>query len=279
MFLTSSKPSHYFMKPNISVPQERIMSLVMLSLLWMLMVCSPANAIAQFEGIIDMKVSTVSDDSARATTYRMYVQKDKLAATVEGSGTEMQRGSFIFRGDRKLLWIVNDDQKNYMEISTKEQESNKATKKNHEQASSPGLQKTGNTKKILGYTCEELLVTEDEEEIRIWATTKLGNVYEGLAKSFGELGGKHMNEETGWEQQLAAMKMFPLKLTTMRNGITTETQEVTNIETKKLASSAFEPPKGYKKESIEFDMEKLMKQMQEEMKKQSKDADSSERQD
>jgi hypothetical protein len=60
------------------------------------------------------------------------------------------------------------------------------------------------------------------------------------------------------------MKMFPLKLVTARNGVLYETQEVTKIEAKKLPAALFEPPRGYKKEALQFDMEKVLKQMQQE---------------
>jgi len=219
----------------------------------------PTIGIAQFEGIIDMKVSMSDGDSLHAATYRMHVQKDKMAATLEGGAQGMQGGSFIFRGDRKLLWIVNDEQKSYLEVSLKDVDTASAGEETPERGK---LERTGKTKTILAYLCEEFVVHGEAEVIQIWATTKLGNVYEGLMKSFGELGGSQMKDQAGWEGQLSAMKLFPLTLVTTRNGALYEKQEVTRIEAKKLAPSVFEPPRSYKKEALNFDMEKMMKQMQ-----------------
>ena len=230
-------------------------------LLWGAAFLVPAPGLSQYEGVLEMKVSMAEGDSIHSSTYRLHVQKGKLAATLSaGSGGGAGGGAFIFRGDRKLLWIVNDDQKSYLEVSMKDVDtsSGKAAP-----ADESKLERTGKRKTILGYACDEFVVQGETEQIQLWATSKLGNVYEGLLKSLGELGSAQMKDQAGWEAQLSAMKLFPLELVTSRNGVLYQTQEVTKIETKKLPSTMFEPPRGYKKESLDLNMEKLMKQMQE----------------
>lgn len=229
---------------------------------------------SQFEGVIDMNVVQSVDDSTYETAYTLFVKKDLMATEMKGKGEGTQQGKFIFRGDKKVLWIVNHEEKNFLEISLKDDESSKGKGKKPEAVStSEKIKKTGKTQKILGYLCEELLVEDGNEVSHIWATSKLGNIYEGLAKSFGELGGKEMEESDGWEKQLADMKIFPLKIETTKDGKLEQKQEVTRIEEKSVPASTFEPPKGYKKQAFEFDMEKMMKQMQEQMEKEGKEDD------
>ena len=68
-------------------------------------------------------------------------------------------------------------------------------------------------------------------------------------------------ESMGQWGELADMKIFPLKVTTSREGTVTEIQEVTKIESKTLAASTFEPPADYKKQSIDLDFQKMMEGM------------------
>src|SRR5438876_1226714 len=80
------------------------------------------SAHAQFEGVIDMKMVMNEEGVSREMMYSMSVKKDMMAAAVKGNDETMNRGRFIFRGDKKMLWIVNDDQKNYLEISLADKE-------------------------------------------------------------------------------------------------------------------------------------------------------------
>jgi hypothetical protein len=68
---------------------------------------------------------------------------------------------------------------------------------------------------------------------------------------------------SGWEGELARMKVFPLKIVTTENADTSESQEVTKIDPKTLEASVFEPPGGYKKQTLGAGMGKMMEQLQE----------------
>src|ERR1051326_8848069 len=74
-------------------------------------------ALAQFEGIIDMKMTRHVEGAPRSVSYSMSVKGEMLAAQAgEGEGSEA-KGKFIFRGDRKVMWVVDDQAKTYLEIS------------------------------------------------------------------------------------------------------------------------------------------------------------------
>ncbi|HUL42753.1 MAG TPA: DUF4412 domain-containing protein [Bacteroidota bacterium] len=215
----------------------------------------------QFQGILDMKVVATSADTVQTATYRLQIGGSNIAAEFHDSEPSMPNGKFIFRGDRNVLWIVDDDSKNYIEMSTASQEGQDRPKGGQQADSGEKLRPTGKTQKMLGYPCEELVTHEHGAEVRILATTKLGDVYEGLSRSLGQLGGRNEGSAGGWEHQLAALKMFPLKVTTTHDVRTRETQEVTAITPAAVDSTVFLPPEGYKKELLDMNMEKMLDEM------------------
>lgn len=229
----------------------------------------PFSSRAQFEGSIGMKVTMPEDDTVRQVSYRLFVRADMLMTEISGNSDSTEEGKFIFRGDRQILWIVNDREKDYLEISLKDTSGNRRRETSADsgaQQHAPLLRKTGNTTSILGYPCSEYVVDEGGRQFRIWGTTRLGDVYEGLQKSFGKMGGDELIDGgRGWEDELASSKIFPLKIVTTKNGKQEETQEVTSIEPSKMAPSTFEPPKEYTRQAMEFDMNKLIQSMQEKM--------------
>jgi hypothetical protein len=229
-----------------------------------------ATAPAQVEGQIDMKMTRSSEGKRMGVLYSMFVKGDLLAAKTNGGGMGLKTGKFIFRGDKKTLWVIDDEKKSCLEIPlTGDEKSPKGrTKKDIERAARVKIEKTGKTDNLLGYPCSEW-ITEDEGKVtHIWGTSRLGNIYDGLMKSFEKMNpGLEENRMEGWEGELAKMKIFPVKIVSIKEGDTLETQEVTNIDSRSVPASMFEIPSGYKKEALDANVGKLMQQMQEQMKK------------
>jgi len=215
---------------------------------------------AQFEGVIEMKVVDTAGDSVQTAKYRLQIQGTNVSADFHESDASTMNGRFIFRSDKKVLWIIDDDQKNYIELSTDQSQSGETNKQSRKESTAEHLQKTGHKQTILGYSCEELTTQKNGDEIHVWATKQLGNIYEGLSQSLGEMNGK--DEEGGWEHELGVLKMFPLKVTTIRNKNIAETQEVTLVHKEKLSASMFLPPDGYQKQTL--DLKKMMQEQGEE---------------
>ena len=225
---------------------------------------------AQFEGAIDMKVSMIENGKSHDAIYTMLVKNNLMATSIKSDSSEGGHGKFIFRGDKQALWVVDEAEKSYLEISLKD-ENKSNTKKvlviTKPQKAKQKIKNTGKKETILGYTCDELVIEDNDEVTHIWGTSKLGNVYHEMLKSFGEVGGQEAAKgKKGWEDELVDMKLFPLKIISMKDGKVEQTQEVTRIEKKTIPASTFEVPKDYKKQSIDFDMEKMMKEMQEQNK-------------
>lgn len=238
---------------------------------------SSISLFAQFEGKLDMKMTRGSDEDRKETMYMMSVKNNLLAATIKSNDPAAENGRFILRGDKQVIWIIDDARRTILEMSLKDEEKaidRKSLMKNKKRAIAPTLTKTGKSESILGYKCDQWTTEEDDEIVSIWGTTKLGNIYNGLMKSFRQLGQGAEDGMDGWEGELARMKVFPLKVVHTRDGVVTEAQEVTKIEAMSVSGSTFEAPAGYTKQSLNEEMGKAMKQMQEDMQKQNLDMDS-----
>jgi uncharacterized protein DUF4412 len=238
---------------------------VRVSLVLLLLRAVPA--LAQFEGRIDMKMTRNVEGTPREVVYSMFVRKEMLAAQAGEGGETAAKGKFIFRGDKKVMWVLNDKENTYLEIPLTDDSNGTKRHRPGKISSSVTLRKTGMKETILGYPCEEWVDQDTEKVTHIWGTSKLGNVYEGLMKSFEQLNPRLVESQMeGWEGELARMKVFPLKIVSSKDGDTTESQEVTRIERASLQESMFEPPAGYKKQTLDADMGKMMDQLQEQLK-------------
>lgn len=236
----------------------------------------PVLAVAQFEGTIDMKMMHDRDGVPMEMVYTMSVKNDLLAADVRSTGTSNEEGKFILRGDKQVLWVIDDSKQMYLEFSLKDDAPapDRKSLMSKKKENSPKLRKTGKSQKVLGYLCEEWMMTEGDEVTSIWGTSKLGGIYDGLMKSFKKISRESENHMEGWESALAQMRIFPLKVVRSEAGKVKSSQEVTKIKTGSVPAATFEAPAGYSKQSLDDEMEKVMKQMQEGMSKQNVSIDS-----
>lgn len=214
-------------------------------------------SLAQFEGIIEMTMTVLDGGTPQIMEYSMMVKKDLVCSVMkQGAGAETG-GKFIFRGDKKLLWILNESEKNYLEISfnSREEKQNTGEGKNLKTK----VVKSGKTETILGYRCEEVIVEEADEMTHIWGTAMLGNFYHQLMKSLGGFSDRPDDKaQAGWESEIEALKLFPLKIISKTDGIVRQSQQVTKIESKKIAPELFEIPAGFTKLEMGLDMDTIM---------------------
>src|SRR5947209_11765475 len=103
----------------------------MITLVLLLLVI--ASAPAQFEGQIDMKMTRSNEGTRKGVLYSMFVKGDLLAAKATGGGEEMRAGKFIFRGDKKVLWVIDDGKKSCLEIPLNEDENSSMGQKKKEE--------------------------------------------------------------------------------------------------------------------------------------------------
>jgi hypothetical protein len=222
--------------------------------------------IAQFEGTMDMKVTGAEDRTEENLLYTMAIKNNLMSAIIKSQKENEGAGKFIFRGDKKVVWILNDKEKSYLEISLDEEELKGKDTQIVESAEK--ISKTGKKETILGYECEEVIVESKEGVTHLWGTKKLGDLYGTLMNSFAEMGGKEEgNKQQGWSKEIEKLSMFPLRVVSKEDNKVVLTQEVTKIEPKKIADSEFDVPKGYKKQTFEFDIQNMMKKLDQQGKK------------
>jgi hypothetical protein len=139
--------------------------------------------------------------------------------------------------------------KMYMEMSMKQME--EFAKSMQKDTLEPTIKKTGKKQKILGYTCEEILVTTPEMIATLWGTTELA----GLAESM-----QWLNSSSGaqprWSQEIENMKLLTIKMHSEKTDGEVLDVEITGIEKKKINDTQFVIPAGYKKQEMPAGMGK-----------------------
>ncbi len=230
----------------------------------------PSLLFAQFEGIIDLKHTFGKAELTHETLVSMFVKNNLMAFKPTG-GAVRDEGRVIYRGDKHRLWIVDDQKQTYLEIDLSK---NRQSDDSEDTGTDTGnkdrvkFHKTGKTENILGYPCEEIIIESDSEVHDIWGTSKLGNIFEGLIQSFGSMAGQKKNlAADDWRNELMHLSIFPLKTITTERGEVTQQEEVTKIEKKSVPASNFELPETYKKQSFDFDLGGMTKELQEELNK------------
>ena len=212
----------------------------LLILLWVY----PASA--QFEGIVETRNFTTDEaGNLQQFTMTMWIKKDRIRVQNSAFGTTPAT-TMIYRNDQHIIWMLNDEDKTYFEIL----QEGKA--KGVEPGAGPGLEdkpairRTGRTKKILGYPCEQVILTHGEGETQIWGTKQLTD----LAATTSRVLGESDAEAGGWMGEIASLGLYPLVSSTRINGKIIESQETTRIEMKDQTPGLFELPAGYRKQAM-----------------------------
>jgi hypothetical protein len=204
---------------------------------------SPA-ARAQFEGVVESKSTFVDDMGKPATsTMTMYVAKDMLRIENSAVG-ETPASTMIYRGDKRVMWILSDEEKIYLEVPQREETPPPSSAK---PSPKPKILRTGKVKTIAGYRCEQMIVKEGEMETEIWAAKGLTALAKAINKG---IGGEAEKGGTDWNDEIFGMGLMPLISSTRMHGKVIEKQEVTKIELHAVPNEKFQVPAGYKKEAI-----------------------------
>jgi len=210
------------------------------------MLCSAfsfaSRTYAQFEGIVESK-NTTTDELGRPQSFvmTMWIKKDMVR--IETKGTSTLTSIMIYRTDLKKIWVLNQDDQAYYEISREDQQT--GINPSISASASYSIKRTGKKKTIAGYECEQFIIKRENEETEIWGTKKLGHLLITLSKALGA------DATTGSEGAIAeVMKrgIYPLRSATKFEGQLIESHEVTRIEPKALEAALFSLPAGFKKQ-------------------------------
>jgi hypothetical protein len=200
----------------------------------------------QFEGVIETKNSTIDERGMpQQFTMTMYVKHDMVRIQNSAVGSS-PASTMIYRGDMKVVWILDEEGKTYFEIRQDDQPQEVHSPQTTD-SKPPVMKKTGKTKRVLGYTCEQIKIIDDDQLTEIWATKSLGDLFRTISQVLG-------SEGTGqeWENKIMKMGYYPLIASTSVGGKVMESQEVTKVEKKQLPSNLFGLPEGYTKQTNEM---------------------------
>ena len=187
-----------------------------------------------FEGSYVMQIS----GEGNSISTQIWAKDGHMRMKLSGSQAP---GEMIMRDGMETMLVVMPAQKMYMEMPLKldNMPTIKGVDKEGALDKAP-FEKTGETRKILGYTAHEFHFDADGEKMVIWATEELGSMpYSRNPMMAGW--GKAMSKVTGLEA------FFPLEIVGHEKGKVAFRMTVEDIEKKKLSDSLFTPPAGFRK--------------------------------
>jgi len=218
-----------------------------IALLCMMYVVSH-GASAQFEGVVEIWNKTTTDETGAAFEYitKMTIKGMLVHVHTTPSG-DTPASTMIYRTDRGLFWILNEEERSYFEVRTlggrggelPESLPTRDTLQFHP---------TGKHRTILGYRAEQYLAEEGERRIEIWGTTGLQSLANALAQVFEAAQGE---ESAPWNDELASRGIFPLISRFSLNDLVVESSEVRRITPQAVPAELFLLPKGYRKVSVD----------------------------
>ncbi len=177
-----------------------------------------------FEGKIVLKVTT--GESVNNMNYMIKGNKVRMDLP------QMPMGYMLMRDS--TFYVVMPTQKMYMSVSASQQKmmGKGDPLKNLDESRKPV--KTGKSKTILGYLCNEYLIKDENGTTTIWATDKFINF-----PGFDGTGDDQMRSVLGMD------KFFPMIVISNENGVPIK-MEVTEIKAESVPDTQFELPKDFK---------------------------------
>jgi Domain of unknown function (DUF4412) len=223
----------------------RFKYLVAVSLFLLLLIPIKAYSQSNFEGEIQMKMG--GEDNS--TTVNYYVKGDKFRfESAEHGGM----GASIWDTKNNKMIVLMTSAKKYMEFPldsfgkqvTSDDTSMAKIKKNLKNAVF-----TGNTKKILGYDCKEVVYhdPDDGSTLDLWYTTELGTfMFYSVKSPFGRsITQGDIPQEI---KDLFKNGFFPMQVITKdKDGSVEHNMEVTQVKKESLSDDMFTPPSDYQK--------------------------------
>lgn len=187
-----------------------------------------ANPQTKFEG----KLVIEQKDNGVTSTVNYYVKGQRVRLDMNSESGE---GSVIFDKAIKKMLMIMPSMKMYMELPF-----DSTWNYSSDEDSVTDFIKTGKTKMINGYECEEWTVKEEGKTSEAWMTKQLGSIF-----FFGSSMGS--KPKSKWEQEILGSGYFPMfAVQKDSNGNQTNSFRVKSIEKKNLEDSFFTVPADYK---------------------------------
>jgi hypothetical protein len=201
---------------------------------------------AAFEGTVRMKMTAGRGQSQEIT---LHVKNGFQRADIEaGRGHTI---SMITDVAKQQVLILMPEQKMYM-VQPLHTMAAAAEKMNG--GDDVTFEKTGETEKILGYTCTKYVAKTKDVTSDVWATEELGR-FMGLGSSGNPMGRRRgQAQPPAWEKALMGKDFFPLRVVSRDSKGEQFRMEAVAVEKAAQPDSLFTPPADYRK----FDLGGMM---------------------
>lgn len=177
-------------------------------------------------------------ENLEMVSYAVSGEKVRIKSSMETSGDPFLLVNTL---ERKAYMVVSN-RDIYVEMPFPTEEDDKATSTTQK----PHLVKTGESETILGFPCNEWVLSEDDVTTEIWATASLGT-YVGMQL-------KPVNTTVAsfaWESGLRSRGLFPLRLVQRNaNGSEIYQLEVLSVKRERVNDGLFQIPPGFEKVSL-----------------------------
>lgn len=218
-----------------------------LSLLLASVLAAPAFlSAADFEGTVTMKLT-----SARQSPDMTYSIKG-TATRVDVTAGQGGHVAMLMDSTKPQMTMVMLDRKMFMTVPLNKHTTDTGAPSPTSGTSTPSIEKTSVTEKILGYDCVKYTSKSKDTVSEMWITDQLGsfgglgggNPMSGVGRGRGASAGGGVSE--GWESALTGLKnAFPLRVISTTSGKESFRMEATAVEKKSLPDSTFTVPDGF----------------------------------
>jgi hypothetical protein len=173
-----------------------------------------------FEGKVIFEVQ--EEDNKQVMDYYAKDKRFRMDMPEEG-------GSIVFDSQALKMYVIMDEQKMYMESQMMPLSMGGAGSVN----------KTGDTKTILGYDCEKFVFEQEDLKGEAWMTKELGAFMFFM---------ESQQEMPAWQSEVLDAGYFPLQVTQFNKRENSQSvYNVIEVTPMELSSDLFVPPANYQK--------------------------------
>ncbi len=199
----------------------------------------------QFEGIVDITITTPSYedfDEMESVVQRYYVKEPLIRIEIQGSISDVV---ILVDKEQQELYVLDQALQRYTKNTFDEYAEEDSFSKTELDFS---VHTTDQKKTILGFETQliefiaEGEVSESFDKIEVWVTPELNTLYGEL---FFAMMDKDAAENT-WQAILINQNLFPLQTNTYYDNAILEKSEVTLIESRSLDKDLFAIPENYR---------------------------------
>ncbi len=166
----------------------------------------PIESIYKFDTSVTYRMETVADNKPVSIDYNMLFSKSNnyMATKMQNINSEEMKGNSgaiqmttILDDKNQAMIMLMEDQKIAQVISMekiKDIAVNENSDETNLETSKPNIKKTGRSKKILGYQCDEFKTITEEGKSTVWITKELSIYHKNMFSNLNiSLGGDQFN--------------------------------------------------------------------------------------